>query len=187
MLPRFLFFEDVSPTLWDARKVISMSDKRILVLGVGNILLHDEGVGVRTIEKLDSEYDFSPNVELMDGGTLGIRLLDPISQADRVIVVDAVQNGQTPGTIYRLSAEELDKRLNFKNSLHQLNLVETLAYAEMLGNRPSAVIIGIEPADMSPWGVELTETIQSRFLDLCKKVLEEVELAGGTFKSKKAV
>lgn len=162
-----------------------MPEKRILVLGVGNILLHDEGVGVRVVERLDAEYDFSSNVELMDGGTLGLRLLDPISSADHVIVVDAVQNGLSPGTIYRLSAEELDRRLNFKNSLHQLNLVETLAYAEMLGNRPSAVIVGIEPADMSPWGLELTDTIQSRLPELCKRVLEEVRHAGGTFQPKK--
>lgn len=158
-----------------------MEQPRILVLGVGNILLRDEGVGVRVIERLQSSYNFSSNVELMDGGTLGLRLLDPISQADYLIVVDAVQNGQPPGTLYRMPAEELEKRLVFKNSLHQLNLVEALTYSEMLGHRPQAVIIGVEPRDISPWGMELTPIIESRMAELCAQVLAEIERAGGSY------
>ena len=154
--------------------------KKILVLGVGNILLRDEGIGVKIVQKLQTEYSFSPNVEFMDGGTLGLRLLDPIAQADHVIVVDAVQNGQAPGTLYQLPAEELEKRVTFKNSLHQLDLVETLAYAEVLGHRPSAIIIGIEPADISPWGTELTQVVENRLDELCSMVLSEIERAGGS-------
>jgi len=158
-----------------------MEEKHILVLGVGNVLLRDEGIGVRIIEKLEDGYAFSPNVELMDGGTQGLRLLAPISETDHLIVVDAVQNGQPPGTLYRLPTEELEKRVRFKNSLHQLDLVETLAYAEVLGHRPSAVIVGIEPADISPWGMELTEIVASRVAELCSRVLEEIERAGGSY------
>ncbi len=159
-----------------------MSEKRILVLGVGNILLRDEGIGVRVIEKLQAEYTFSPNVELMDGGTLGLRLLDPISRADYLIVVDAVQNRGTPGTLYRLPVAELEKRVKFKNSLHQLDLVEALAYSEILGNRPDAIIIGVEPEDISPWGLELTETVGVRLPEMCMRVLAEIKLAGGSFR-----
>lgn len=159
-----------------------MSEKRILVLGVGNVLLKDEGVGVRVIETLGSEYAFSSNVELMDGGTLGLRLLDPICGADFLIVVDAVLNGGTPGTLYRLPVSEIEKRVTFKNSLHQLDLVETLAYAEILGRRPDAVIIGVEPEDISPWGLEMTDVVKARFREICSKVLEEIERAGGFFR-----
>jgi len=158
-----------------------MKENRILVLGVGNVLLQDEGVGVKVIERLQEEYRFSSNVRLMDGGTLGLRLLDPISDTDQLIVVDAVQNGEPPGTLYRLPASELEKRVTFKNSLHQLDLVEALAYSEILGNRPNAVIIGIEPADISPWGTELTETVRAKFPELCAHVLREIEDAGGQF------
>jgi hydrogenase maturation protease len=156
-----------------------MSDRQILVLGVGNILLKDEGIGVRVIEKLQADYHCSANVELMDGGTLGLSLLTPIASADYLIVVDAVQNGQPPGTMYRLSVDVLEKRITFKNSLHQLDLVETLAYAEMVGTRPEAVIIGIEPEDISPWGLELTTTIQGRFSEMCARVVAEIQAAGG--------
>lgn len=161
-----------------------MDDKKILVLGIGNILLRDEAIGVRVVEELQERYSFSPNVDMMDGGTLGLSLLDPICRNDYVIVVDAVQNGQAPGTLYRMPAEELNKRMKFKNSLHQLDLVETLVYAEMLGKRPDAVIIGVEPADISPWGTEMTEIVQSRLPEMCSRVLSEIEDAGGSFTPK---
>jgi hydrogenase maturation protease len=159
-----------------------MTVMRILLLGVGNILLRDEGVGVKTVLELDKEYDFSPNVQLLDGGTLGLRLLDPICEADHVIVVDAVRNGQPPGTLYRLDADDLHKSLTFKNSLHQFDLMETLAFAEVLGKRPSAVVVGIEPEDISPWGLELTDTIRPWMPELCSRVLEEVTKAGGWYR-----
>ncbi len=156
-----------------------MATERILVLGVGNILLKDEGVGVRVIEHLQATYSFSSNVRLMDGGTLGIRLLDDIAAADRLIVVDAVRNDQPPGTLYRLPGEELRRCVSFKNSLHQTGLLETLAYAEMLGQRPITVVVGIEPEDISPWGTELTATVGKRLPELAERVLEEIRLAGG--------
>jgi hydrogenase maturation protease len=160
------------------------NNKKILVLGVGNILLHDEGVGVKAVAKLDSEYDFSDNVQLFDGGTLGLRLLDPISEADHLIVVDCVRYGHPPGTLYRFSIEDFERRENFKNSLHQLDLVETLAFAEIIGNRPTTVVVGIEPENILPWGMELTEVVQARLSDMCAQVLEEVAAAGGSFRPK---
>lgn len=163
---------------------VGMERKRVLVLGVGNVLLRDEGIGVRVVERLRSEYDFSENVELLDGGTLGLRLLDPIANADCLIVVDAVQNGRPPGTLYRMNASDLGKRVTFKNSLHQLDLLETLAYAEVLGNRPDAVLVGVEPADISPWGIELTEEIAACLPELCSRVLREIESAGGSYEKR---
>lgn len=155
--------------------------EHILVLGVGNTLLRDEGVGVRVVRRLTEGYHFSANVTLLDGGTLGLRLLDPITQAERLIVVDAVQWGGEPGTIYRLQADALNRRLTFKNSIHQLDLVETLAYAELMGRRPEALVVGIEPADISPWGLELTPKIEAAMDRLVAAVLAEIEAAGGSF------
>lgn len=156
-----------------------MSDKHILVLGVGNTLLKDEGVGVRVIETLEANYGFSPNVELYDGGTLGLRLLDPITNSDYVIVVDAVQNRGEPGTLYRLPMDEIEKRVAFKNSLHQLSLVEAMVYADLMGSRPESIIIGIEPGDITPWGGEFTEPVRNNFEELCRMVLAEIRTVGG--------
>ena len=164
-----------------------MQNKRILVLGVGNVLLRDEGVGVKAVVKLQSEYDFSDNVELMDGGTLGLSLLEPICAADHLIVVDAVKYGHPPGTLYRFTSDDFARRVSYKNSIHQLDLVDTLAYAELLEKSPRTVIVGIEPEDMSPWGMELTEVVQARLSDVCSKVLEEIAAAGGTFSPKNEV
>lgn len=159
-----------------------MPGKRILVLGVGNILLGDEGTGVRVIEKLEDEYSFSGNVELLDGGTLGLRLLDPIVESGYVIVVDVVRGGGVPGSIYRITQDEMSKKLPYKSSLHELNLVETLIFAEELGNRPEAVVIGVEPGDWTSWSTELTEPVRNRLEDIVARVLEEVERAGGTWR-----
>jgi hydrogenase maturation protease len=164
-----------------------MEHKRILVLGVGNILLHDEGVGVKAVDKLQAEYDFSDNVQLFDGGTLGLRLLDPISEADHLIVVDCVRYGHPPGTLYRFSIEDFEKRVTFKNSLHQLDLVETLAFAEIIGNRPSTVVVGIEPENISPWGMELTEVVQAHLGEMCAMVLDEIAAAGGLFRPRQDI
>lgn len=159
-----------------------MSHRHILVLGVGNILLGDEGTGVRVIEKLEDEYLFSENVELYDGGTQGLKLLDPICKADYCIVVDIVRNGGAPGTLYRIAEEDLPKRIPYKSSLHELNIVETLIYAEELGNKPETVVIGIEPGDWTSWCTELTEPVRNRMGDIVSRVLEEISKAGGSWR-----
>lgn len=160
--------------------------RRILVLGVGNILYTDEGVGVRCMEKLEREYEFSDNVTLMDGGTLGMRLMDALLNCDMAIVLDAVLGGQDPGTIYRCTGDELRKSLAFKDSMHQTDLVDTLIMCDIVGNRPEAVIIGMEPFDYETLAVELSPIAQNRQETLIGFVLEEIAQAGGSY-AKKAV
>ncbi|MFW5735345.1 MAG: HyaD/HybD family hydrogenase maturation endopeptidase [Oceanidesulfovibrio sp.] len=157
----------------------SSNDTRILVLGVGNILFTDEGIGVRCVEKIQQEYDASPNVELMDGGTLGTKLMDFIMNCDMLVVVDAVLGKSEPGSIYRFDGDELRKSLAFKNSLHQTDLVDTLVMCDLAGHRPDAVIIGMEPEDYHTMNVELSETAKARQDALVQAVIEEVEKHGG--------
>jgi hydrogenase maturation protease len=162
-----------------------MTDKHVLVLGVGNILLGDEGTGVRVIQKLEEEYVFSENVELYDGGTLGLKLLEPICRADFAIVVDIVRAGGAPGTIYRIPEKDLPKKIPYKSSLHELNIVETLIWAEELGNKPETVVIGIEPGEWTSWNTKLTEHVGSRMGDIVAAVLKEIEKAGGSWEKLK--
>jgi len=157
---------------------------KILVLGVGNILFTDEGVGVRAVEKLIEDYEFSDNVELMDGGTLGTRLMDPIMNCDLLIVVDAVLGDGPPGSIYRLTGDDLRKSIAFKNSMHQTDLVDTLIYCELAGHRPDAVVVGIEPYDYRTMSVEVSEVSRQRMPEIAEKVLEEIAKAGGSYKPK---
>ena len=153
---------------------------KILILGVGNILYTDEGVGVRAVERLLADFAFSDNVTLMDGGNLGMRLMEPLMACDYCIVLDAVLGGDAPGTVYRLTGEDLRKSLAFKDSMHQSDLVDTLIYCELVGKRPDTVVIGMEPFDFKTMAVELSPTIVERLPAMLDIALDELRAAGGT-------
>jgi hydrogenase maturation protease len=157
-----------------------MADKRILVLGVGNILFTDEGIGVRCIERMQQDFSFSDNVTLMDGGTMGTKLMGPILDSDYLIVCDAVLCGDAPGSVYRLMGEDLRKSLAFRDSMHQTDLVDTLGMCELVGNRPEAVVIGMEPADYHTMALELSETADRSMPVMIESVVREILSAGGT-------
>lgn len=162
----------------------ALEPPRILVLGIGNILLTDEGVGVRVIEALRTSFDFSDNVLLMDGGTLGFGLLDSIMEADSLLVIDAVCAASPPGTVHRLTDNDLHRSLSGNNSLHDVGLAEALTAALMLDKRPDVVILGIEPENINNWRTGLTPTIERRIPDLVAAALCEVERMGGQYLSK---
>jgi len=153
--------------------------QKILILGVGNILYTDEGVGVRAVERLLETYDFSDNVTLMDGGNLGMRLMQPLMDSDYCIVLDAVLGGDVPGSIYRFTGNDLRKSLAFKDSMHQSDLVDTLIYCDLVGKRPDTVVIGMEPLDFKTMSVELSATVAERVPAMLDIALKELAAAGG--------
>ncbi|MCG8632369.1 MAG: HyaD/HybD family hydrogenase maturation endopeptidase [Desulfobacterales bacterium] len=156
----------------------------ITVLGVGNILYRDDGVGIRVIERLEAEYEFSDDVILVDGGVLGINLLGIISNAGRLLVVDTVLNHGRPGDIHRLEHHEIPDRILAKNSLHQVDMIEALTLCKALDHVPETTIIGIEPKDLDTLDDRLTPEIAGRTDDLIQAVLEEVQALGGRFQVK---
>jgi hydrogenase maturation protease len=161
-----------------------MKSKRITVLGVGNILFRDEGVGVRVVERLHERYEFPENVNLVDGGVLGLGLLGVISETDHLIVVDAVRNHGEPGTLYRLEGEEVPKRLYAKNSLHQVDLLETLAVVPALDHEPDTVILGVEPEDIETMSLELSPPVRDAVGSLMEGVLRELARLGAAAREK---
>ncbi len=154
---------------------------RVLVLGLGNILLKDEGVGVHVAQKLQ-ELALPCNVEVMDGGTACLDVLLLAQGIEKLVVIDAMRGGKEAGTIYkaRLKTEERDKLQQIfssdsKLSLHQMGLVDALAAAEKMNCAPKEiVIIGVEPRKMD-WGLELTDEVKQRVLEITNIVLKEVE------------
>lgn len=151
----------------------------IVVLGVGNILLKDEGVGVRVIEELQRRYDFPDRVEVVDGGTQGLWLLSTIQQADHLIVIDAVTAGGEPGDLYRLERKDIPRTLRVKQSAHDSDLVEALNLCALVDREPKTlVVIGIEPQDIQPYGVELTESVAAKVDDMIDRVLVELKSLG---------
>lgn len=158
------------------------NDKRILILGVGNILYTDEGFGVRVAEELEQKYEFSDNVTVLDGGTLGLRLMGPIMESDYLIIVDIVLNEGTPGDLFRLLGEDLNKACAFKNSMHQTDLLDTLAQCSLVGTVPDDVVLyGVEPVNYKDMSAALSPELEAKLPDVMDAVLEEVKKAGGSY------
>ena len=158
---------------------------QVTILGIGNILLTDEGFGVRVIEKLFDDYEFPDNVAVVEGGVLGIHLLGTLSKADHLIVVDAVKNKQAPGTLYRLEKDELPERILMKNSLHQTDFLETLTLCQMIEKSPETIVVlGAEPEDIETHSVELTPVVAARVDDTIALALRELDRLGVSYKKR---
>jgi hydrogenase maturation protease len=152
-----------------------MKDKHVMVLGIGNILFCDEGTGVRVVEQMQERYRFPDNVSLVDGGVLGLNLLGTMSEADHLIVVDAVRNRGKPGDLYRIEGDAIPDRIRMKNSLHQIDFLESLTMCQALDHVPETVIVGVEPEDIETCTLEMTETVQDRIDDIIAMVLKELD------------
>ena len=144
----------------------------ILILGIGNILLRDEGVGVRVIEVLRQQKT-PDTIDLVDGGTSGADLIDVLADRRKVIIVDAVDAGKLPGTVIRFEEEDLENIPNSALSLHELGIAETLKMTAKLNCQPKEVIFfGVQPKDISP-GLELSDEIAEIVPIVAGKVLNE--------------
>jgi len=141
-----------------------MNSKRILVLGIGNILWADEGFGVRCVDALNAGWEFPPQVELMDGGTQGLYLLPYVQEADCLLVFDAVDYGDTPGTLREVVGELVPRFMGAKKmSLHQTGFQEVLAAAEMTEKLPGElVLIGVQPEELEDYGGSLRDVVKAQ-------------------------
>ncbi len=155
-----------------------MNKKAITILGIGSILFRDEGFGIRVVQLLEELYEFPENVTLVDGGVLGMNLLGIMSEADHLIVIDAIRNRGRPGTVYRLEGDEIPSRIRAKNSLHQIDFLETLTLCQALDRVPETVILGVEPEDIETLDVNLTPTLQARVEQVTEMVLQELTRLG---------
>lgn len=153
-----------------------MTEKKpILVLGVGNLLLKDEGVGVHVARKL-MDMDLPSHVEVVDGGTSGFDLLDDIEGRKKVVVVDTVRGGGPPGTIYRMTTEDIEEMPKSRLSLHDIDMTDLLKLADLFKiEKPEIVVIGIEPKDIESASLELSPGIEAKVPRLIELVLKEIE------------
>lgn len=152
--------------------------KRVLVLGIGNLLLGDEGVGVRVVEAFEKAYELPDGVEALDGGTSGMDLLNQIAGIDHLIVTDAVRAGGEPGDIVRLVDDDVPAFFRNKMSPHQVGLADVLAAAHLTGEAPSNVtLIGIHPLDMD-LGLDLSPTVAAQVDPAVAMVVDELRALG---------
>jgi len=148
---------------------------KALVLGLGNILLSDEGLGVRVVERLEESYRFPPEIQVMDGGTLGLDLLPYLEGVDHLLVIDALEIGEEPGTIARLVGDEVPASLSVKISPHQMGLADLLAAARLQGLYPQEVVLlGMQPASIDT-GLDLSPPVQAHLDRLIDEVLIELK------------
>ncbi len=135
-----------------------------LILGVGNVLWADEGFGVRAVEHLHRHYHLPPGVTLMDGGTLGLYLLQHVQAADILVVFDAVDYGLQSGTLKIVEGSDVPRFLGAKKmSLHQTSFQEVLALAELLGQAPrQIVLIGVQPVELADYGGSLRPAVKAQ-------------------------
>ncbi|GAV23785.1 HyaD/HybD family hydrogenase maturation endopeptidase [Carboxydothermus pertinax] len=147
---------------------------KILVLGIGNSIFKDEGIGVHIVKELAAEYTLD-DVEFVDGGTASLDLLDFIEGKDKVIIIDAVRGGGVPGTIYRFKPTDIEINLPLSLSLHQVGLMEVLGMLKF--QDPSSlnriILFGIEPKEMG-WGLDLSSELQAVKEKVKKEILKEI-------------
>jgi len=149
----------------------------IVVLGIGNVLWADEGFGVRCAELLQQRYEFAPNVQLIDGGTQGLYLIQHVQAADRLLIFDAVDYGLVPGTMKLVLNDEVPKFLGAKKmSLHQTGFQEVLSLAQLTGRYPQQVVlIGCQPEEIEDYGGSLRPLVRQAMEPALRHALEFLE------------
>jgi len=158
----------------------SAPQRRIVVLGVGNLLWADEGFGVRCVEALAAGWDVPPEVEVMDGGTLGLALVPELLDATHVLLFDAVAHRGEPGTLVVARDDEIPALMGGdKMSLHQVGMNDILASLELLGHKPEHfTVVGIRPVQLADYGGSLTEPVRAQLPAALELGIEELRRWG---------
>jgi hydrogenase maturation protease len=145
---------------------------------MGNILLEDEGLGIRALEVLQQEFDLPPEVELLDGGTTGMGLLDDIGGRRHVLVLDAVQTGEPAGTLVVMRGEEVPVYFGVRVTPHQLGLADVLATLALSDEQPGSVtVLGLVPESLE-LTLDLSASIRGRLPALVAAAVEELGRLG---------
>lgn len=150
----------------------------ILVLGIGNLLLGDEAIGVRIVEALEQRYLLPPHVEVLDGGTSGMDLLDVMANRDHLIVADAVLTGDEPGSVVMLHDDEIPAMFTRKVSPHQIGLADVLMALRLTGEFPARLtLVGVIPQTLEP-GIALSPVVQQALEPALQQIVAALKQEG---------
>jgi hydrogenase maturation protease len=157
---------------------VPTASESILVMGVGNPLMRDDGIGPRVIEMLRAGYTFPDNVEVVDAGTMSFMILDLLRGVDHLIIIDAVQDTEyPPGTVLRMTPEEIAPN-QVAHSLHDLRLVDVLQAADLMGSTPQTIAFGVQIDTIEEWVLELSAPVDAAVTIAAAAVLEELKTLG---------
>lgn len=149
-----------------------------IVLGIGNLVHSDDGAGVRAVRELESDPRVPRHVRLIDGGTLGLALLPRICGVRRLLVIDAIDVGEPPGTILRFDGRAL-KGLPGRASIHQIGFADMMSALELIGEPPEdVVVLGVQPAS-TDWSAELSPAVAGALPALVQCAIGELEAWSG--------
>lgn len=149
-----------------------------IVIGVGNLLFKDEGIGIYAAKYIEENYSFEPSIEIIDGGTLGFKLMSYFQEYDNVIILDTVSIEDIPGEIFRLPSDVLLGLGNYRKTAHEVEIVEMLEICSVLDEHAAVTIMGIIPEDIEKVEIGLTQKIESRFEEYIAHVIKEIESIG---------
>lgn len=153
--------------------------KKNIVIGVGNMLFKDEGIGIYAAEYISQNYEFDDkDLEIIDGGTLGFKLMTYFQEYDNVIILDTVSIEDEVGSIYRLPSDVLLGLGTYRKTAHEVEIVEMLEIVSVLDSYANVTIIGIIPKDIISVGIGLTSTMEDKFEEFILNGLKEIESLG---------
>ena len=150
----------------------------IIVLGVGNTLMQDDGVGVWAVRALAETYDFPASVRFVDAGVAGLRCLPEFDGAGHLLIIDAVSGKEPPGAIYHLTPDDLSARRGPFFSAHEIGIAELLSLARFLGKLPPTRILGIQPQEVRAMGLDLTPALRDALPRIIDAAVEELRALG---------
>jgi hydrogenase maturation protease len=151
---------------------------RAVVLGIGNTILTDEAAGVRAAEALERGWTLPVEVQVIDGGTSGMEMIEDLADADLLIVLDVVKSGSAPGTLVRIEGEAVPRFFRRKLSPHQIGLPDVLASLELLGTMPKDIIVhGVEPVSLE-LGTEMTPVVAQAVPRLAERAAADLLARG---------
>ena len=153
--------------------------KRNIVIGVGHMLFKDEGIGIYASEYIKQNYKFDDEeLEIIDGGTLGFKLMTYFQEYDNVIILDTVSIEDKAGEIYRLPSDVLLGLGNYRKTAHEVEIVEMLEIVSVLDSHANVTIIGIIPEDIISVEIGLTQSMENRFEEFILNSIKEIESLG---------
>jgi hydrogenase maturation protease len=154
-----------------------LSRKRIAIVGVGNILLGDEGIGVRVLEELEKEK-YSEEINFLDAGTAFFSIVSELRNFEKAIIIDAVHGGRKAGTVYRFNIDDIVGKGNSIISLHDFGVMESIQLERVIAKLPDEIIFyGVEPQNVTP-SLELSSVLQGKLKYVVKKIFEELNISG---------
>lgn len=148
--------------------------KDTIILGIGNILLKDDGIGVHIVKKLEEEV-LPSTIELVDGGTSTLDTLGYFLEYEKVIVIDSLKAGYEPGTIYKIKPEDIKNYKKENLSIHDVQILDVVKIANMYNKNPNVTIFGIEPEEIN-FDTEMTDCMKMKIPEVIKLIKKELNI-----------